>query len=391
MDKKLVLLSLILVVFSILPLATKAATLYLLPQSQTVYQNDTFIVEVRLNTGGEEINTVGVDLVFPDLLETIDFSEGNSIFTIWAQRPTAGEQDLISFVGGIPQGFVGDGLISKITFKAVGDKQQETSKAQVSFKESSKVLLNDGKATEAEIVFLEANYEIVEKPANLLRLFSRTHSDQNKWYKGSTLHVKWDLEDDVLYSYILTHDALAEPDETPDKPEGSLLWIGDMEYPNLNDGIYYFHLRKTINDSGQELIWGPKTTHRLMIDTLPPETFKPKISQDASIFEGKYFLSFLAVDKGSGIDHYRVLEISNKKQETLEWKIAESPYLLKDQTLESIVKVEAVDKAGNERVVEIIPKAKPISAYWIIILILTAVVFWWVSKKLGNKKTGSKR
>jgi len=378
-------------IFLIMPSTGEAATIYLIPQSQTIYQEDTFIVEVRLNTEGEEINTVGADIIFSDFLEVIDLSEGNSILTLWPKK-AAVKENLISFIGGTPQGFIGDGLILRITFKAGSSQQQEIEKVNIGFKEDPKVLLNDGKSTEAEVVLLEGNYKLVEKPTNFLKISSRTHPDQNKWYGHNTLHLHWTLEEETLYSYILTHDPLAEPDKVPDAPEGELLWLGDMRYSNLEDGIYYFHLWQAAEDNQQELSWGEKSSFRTMIDTVLPEEFEPEIGQDKTVFHGKYFLSFTTHDKISGIDYYEIAELDKreyerKTEEEIVWKVGESPHLLEDQSLQSIIKIKAVDKAGNERITEIIPTEKPSLLYWIPIFIFIGVgVVYLLWKKLKKQK-----
>ena len=68
--------SLGLIVFCFLfPVYCRAATLYLMPQSQTIYESDSFIVDVRLNSEGEEINAVALGLVIPDSVDVIDFSD----------------------------------------------------------------------------------------------------------------------------------------------------------------------------------------------------------------------------------------------------------------------------------------------------------------------------
>ena len=171
------------------------------------------------------------------------------------------------------------------------------------------------------------------------------------------------------------------------------MWLGDMRYPGLEDGIYYFHLRQATEDEQQALIWSPKVTFRAMIDTEPPEEFTPKIGQDPSVFEGKYFLSFFAVDRMSGLDHYEIQEeprIETRSTTEDEWEIAETPYLLKDQSLNSIIKVKAVDKAGNERIAEIIPPEKPSPfPYWKIVIGLMVVVMFYLlwRKYIHSRKT----
>jgi len=121
-------------------------------------------------------------------------------------------------------------------------------------------------------------------------------------------------------------------------------------------------------------------------DLEPPENFKPEITSDPTIFEGKYFLVFATQDKGSGIDHYEVLESRNQKIENRNWRTVESPYLLKDQKLKSFIYVKAVDKAGNERIAILAPRYS-LKWYekwenWIIIIIVTFILYllWKVIK-----------
>jgi len=121
-------------------------------------------------------------------------------------------------------------------------------------------------------------------------------------------------------------------------------------------------------------------------DLEPPENFKPEIASDPTIFKGKYFLVFATQDKGSGIDHYEVLESRNQKIENRNWRTVESPYLLKDQKLKSFIYVKAVDKAGNERIATLAPRYS-LKWYekwenWIIIIIVTFILYllWKVIK-----------
>ena len=83
-------------------------------------------------------------------------------------------------------------------------------------------------------------------------------------------------------------------------------------------------------------------------DTDPPEDFTPFVASDPTIFDGKFFLIFSATDKGVGIDHYEVREGFWS-----EYERAESPYLLKDQSLGKFISIKAIDKYGNKRLVEI--------------------------------------
>lgn len=115
-------------------------------------------------------------------------------------------------------------------------------------------------------------------------------------------------------------------------------------------------------------------------DRESPETFRPEIARDESLFDGKWFLVFATQDKASGVDHYEVKE-SRQRIFTLfqKWFRAESSHVLRDQELRSYVFVKAVDKAGNARVAKLMPQ-NPLLWYenyenWLIIILGFAIVY----------------
>lgn len=122
-------------------------------------------------------------------------------------------------------------------------------------------------------------------------------------------------------------------------------------------------------------------------DKIPPEPFEIVLDKTPLIFEGKYFIAFQTVDHQTGIDHYEVKE--GKKP----WKKAQSPYLLEDQTLSSKISVKAVDKAGNERIVELGPifpkkflfKTPQIWLIIVISLLIIGFLFYFFLKKFKKR------
>lgn len=113
-----------------------------------------------------------------------------------------------------------------------------------------------------------------------------------------------------------------------------------------------------------------------------PENFNPLVASDPEIFEGKNFLVFSTVDKGTGIDHFEIREspwflfgLGGSYVKT------ESPYLLKDQMLKSKIYVKAVDKAGNFRIVKIGAQNRlGLLEQSIIIAILLFIIIFLVKK-----------
>jgi len=131
-------------------------------------------------------------------------------------------------------------------------------------------------------------------------------------------------------------------------------------------------------------------------DTEPPEPFVPIVAQDPSIFDGDYFVVFAAQDKGLGIDHYEVFETFSElvDEEAADWREAESPHRLGDQTRRSYVYVRAVDRAGNTRVAVVPPsplfdvivelvRRRPVSIIpFIAFGILLGFIFFVISKRI---------
>lgn len=129
----------------------------------------------------------------------------------------------------------------------------------------------------------------------------------------------------------------------------------------------------------QNNAWGTQVSD----DRTPPADFTITLSREESAFSNQYFVSWNSADKQTGIDHYEIME------EPLEdlyaftwgradapWKTAESPYVLVDQTLNSTIRVKAIDKAGNETISVLIPNEtlRTISQNRIITLSLVAGV-----------------
>jgi hypothetical protein len=99
---------------------------------------------------------------------------------------------------------------------------------------------------------------------------------------------------------------------------------------------------------------GINTDYIYTMDNNPPEEFSPMLGTDPSLFNGGKFLAFSTVDKGTGVDHYEVLENPwfYFRLWSSKYVKIESPYLIKDQSLSSTIYIKAIDKSGNERIVK---------------------------------------
>lgn len=126
--------------------------------------------------------------------------------------------------------------------------------------------------------------------------------------------------------------------------------------------------------------WNAVISH----DGTAPSSFEITLGKDFSVFDNRYFISFFTTDAESGVAYYEVQEGEKA------FMRAESPYILKDQSLPGLIKVKAVDKAGNERVAELMPHpplAAPVPVhknllFWLasfcVVIIAIASIAWKV-------------
>lgn len=116
-------------------------------------------------------------------------------------------------------------------------------------------------------------------------------------------------------------------------------------------------------------------------DIEAPENFTPELVRRDDWFDGKYVLVFDTVDKGSGVDAYYVKEVRFEfLAPFVSWRLVNSPYVIKDQSLRSFVFIKAEDNAGNSEVVEVMP-TDPRGVWPIIITIIIPLLLFCLRKR----------
>lgn len=145
------------------------------------------------------------------------------------------------------------------------------------------------------------------------------------------------------------------------------IWIDEASQVLLHDGLgtnaslRLQDARITLSPTAGNAPSDP-WTDQVQSDVEKPSEFSITLAKEDSAFSGKYFITFNSIDKQSGIDHYEVMEEPFTEFYTFKWGRADapwvtsaSPYVLKDQTLNSTIRVRAIDKAGNERMEILVP------------------------------------
>jgi hypothetical protein len=152
-----------------------------------------------------------------------------------------------------------------------------------------------------------------------------------------------------------------------DGGESARIWVDESAQVLLHDGLGT-NAQLRLQDAHITLLKNAGTSitdewrQDILADDDLPSDFAITLSKSDTAFSGDYFITFNAIDKQSGMDHYEVMEepITEFHAFTwggadVPWVTTESPYVLTDQTLNSTIRVKAVDKAGNERIVVLVP------------------------------------
>lgn len=180
----------------------------------------------------------------------------------------------------------------------------------------------------------------------------------------------------------------------------------------LNDG---FGTEATLQTLGAELTLNQVVGNTIVDDwrqvvaddEIPPEEFTISLEKDEYAFDKKYYIVFNTTDKQSGMSRYEVIEeqpedtkLFNFGAATTVWTEARSPYVLKDQSLKSIIRVRAVDKAGNEYIATLSPQNMTHSRFnmaWLIaagvilgvVILLGGLGIWYLRRRKKQNQSDS--
>ncbi|MFC1789501.1 hypothetical protein ACFLYY_00815 [Patescibacteria group bacterium] len=317
------------------------ASLSIFPQSGSFTTESTFDVSVFVNTGGNDINTIKIDLQFdPRIVRVVTPAKGLSLISEWSFPPTfSNDRGTISLEGGFPGTGINttQGLITVIVFKAVS-----TGSVNLNFADSSVLLLGDARGTNVLTSFNRGSFDIVSAPPAGPQIFSETHPDQNRWYRNSNPSFSWEplKGEEISYSYELDDDPYYEPNNTINTK------LSSVSFEDVKEGVQYFHLKATKNG-----IWGGTSHFKIMIDKTPPSGFRPSFQKFEYTSNESLSIDFNTSDILSGMDHYEVKFANVTDSDNLTfsaWIITQSPFRMPTKNPGSYeIFVRAFDNAGN--------------------------------------------
>ncbi len=342
------------------------ATIFFSPRSGTFSEGTTFEVPLYVDTKGRSVNTFDLVIKYdPKKLAILQPSGSRSIIGIWVEPPSySNTEGILKLTGVIPGGIsTQSGLITTITFKAIG-----LGEARVSVSETSEVLANDGYGTRVEINYDVAQYSVMAKAPEGVRVFSETHPFQDAYYKNNNPIISWEKPLDVSgFSYEVDDKPFTVPDTTVDTEDTTI------SLPKVKEGLTYFHVRAV-----KKGVWGGTSHFLIRIDTQPPAKFTPKVEIYTEAFKkNNAMLSFFTTDSLSGVDHYEVAVIDKSDANDVSplFVQTQSPYQLPTQSsgdIRAIVRV--FDTAGNVRDESIDINLEPTLTKWFFDNLITIVL-----------------
>lgn len=335
--------------FLLSPSATLAASLSLSPADATVDVGATITETVFVSSADQAMNAIAGTLSFPtDLVQVVSISKSGSVLSLWVQDPTFSNADgTISFSGVVPNpGYTGArGRAVSIQFRA-----KKAGTGTITFSSSSQVLANDGNGTDILKSTVPATIAVTvpqtpaptpPPPASsansdlLAKIISSTHPDQTQWYKSAHAIFDWTNAQGVS-AIRLGYDKDADG-----KP--GVLYSEPLSHKELDlaDGIWYFHVQER-GQSG----WGPVSSYRVQIDTMPPLPFTVAFPSGTTTQSGGTLTAqFTTTDELSGIDGYQVA--IDGKEFAVTTDEGNRPYTVSGDAGAHMLLVRAYDKAGN--------------------------------------------
>jgi hypothetical protein len=132
-------------------------------------------------------------------------------------------------------------------------------------------------------------------------------------------------------------------------------------------------------------------------DNIPPEQFSIEMTE----IDGKHAIVFNTTDKQTGIDEYQVMEEPLSKlfdfvwgRADAPWVVSRSPHTLDDQSLNSTIRVKAIDKAGNEYTATLIPdeEVRGVATRDILMMVgLGVIVFFFIGLSIIGVRVYKRR
>ena len=141
-----------------------AATIKIESDFSNLHVGDVFTIDVTVDAEKQTLNAIETSIVFPeDILEYVSNDDGDSAISLWIQKPSQQNSNVITLSGITPGGFVQDNVkILSLTFKVLNEGQGNIENT------NTKLLINDGLGTEALVNQQNLHLSVVEGNSSIV-------------------------------------------------------------------------------------------------------------------------------------------------------------------------------------------------------------------------------
>jgi hypothetical protein len=284
------------------------SSLSLFPESDVFSLTSSGRVAVKINTGGEAINAVQLNLKFdPSIVKIQEIVMEDSIcnknFIIEKKIDNDSGEAHIS-CGLSSPGFQGNnGNVAELIFSP-----QTEGEFALEFLDGTRVLANDGLGTNVLRFFENGNFRVIDfdkqKEAasseqglisSLTKrpiVFSSSHPNQERWSKEKEVVFYWPIITAGDYIYSLDND----PNGTPNP--SNVVKNNLLSLTIQTDGVYYFHLA-----ARNKARIGPEANYKIKIDNTAPDMPTIKIDKPITQRGETTRFEFASFDKDSGLQN----------------------------------------------------------------------------------------
>lgn len=222
------------------------ATLKFEPDGNIIGLDSKQRINIRLDTGGEAINTVQAIVNYDSsIVKVEEIITTNSLCApeFFLEKEINNKLGEVRITCALPSpGLTGNrGAVAELVIQPL-----RTGDLTLSFKEGTKVLANDGLGTNVLRIATNANYQVAPSKFLLtgvnkvsfpqINLFSSTHPNSERWYNKKDIRIFWPVYKGYSYIYLFN--------KTPDTilGDGQTLTDNSIALRVDSDGINYFHI-----------------------------------------------------------------------------------------------------------------------------------------------------
>lgn len=267
------------------------------PTFDIIKKNSVNTAAVSVDSGGETINAIDAVIQYdPGSIKVKDIIMTRSIcgeaFVIKKEIDNKLGKLEVSCVIPNPGAMGRDIILTDVVFEAIKE-----SRVNFEFSPETRVLANDGLATDVLRETYNAHYDIIDfsKP-NSLHIYSYSNPDSEQFYKNNIVELAWICNGDFCNDYI--YSLSKNPTDMPIF-QGNTLKKNSVSLNLFEDGVWYFHLA-SVDNEGQIIL---SDHFKISFDNTGPNYLEIKKSS-AVVRSGEVVrFEFKANDELSGIKH----------------------------------------------------------------------------------------